>query len=182
MYEYRAPAVPATQEPRPASASRITLSRIMSPLNTNLHGNVHGGAILHFIDDVGGAVAARHSGGRAVTATMDEMSFLTPVHIGDLVHAHASVNWAGRSSMEVGVRVTAERWDVAGGEPRHVASAYLFYVGLDEQGRPREVPELVVETDVDRQRFREAEIRRSSRLARRQEITRSREPHEPGPR
>lgn len=145
----------------------------MTELDTNLYGNVHGGVVMKLVDDVAGAVAARHSGGPAVTASMDEMVFLTPVHVGDLVYAAAQVNWAGRSSMEVGVRVTAERWDRIG-PATHVASAYLVYVGIDEQERPRPVPPVVAETDEDRRRFREAEIRRANRLARRDAILSSR--------
>lgn len=155
---------------RPVSASRITLSRIMSDLDTNLHGNVHGGVIMKLTDDVGGTVAARHTGGRAVTVAMDEMVFVVPVHVGDLVYASASVNWAGRTSVEVGVRVVAERWNQVGQQPRHVASAYLVYVGIDEEGKPREVPPVKTETADDERRFREAEIRRENRLARREAI------------
>lgn len=152
------------------SASRITLSRIMSDLDTNLHGNVHGGVIMKLVDDVGGAVAARHTGGRAVTVAMDEMVFLVPVHVGDLVYASAQVNWAGRTSVEIGVRVVAEPWDEAGTEPQHVASAYLVYVGIDEEEQPRPVPPVRTETAEDERRFREAEIRRQNRLARREAI------------
>jgi acyl-CoA hydrolase len=162
-------------DPRPVSASRITLSRIMSELDTNLHGNVHGGVIMKLVDDVGGAVAARHTGGRAVTAAMDEMVFVVPVHVGDLVYASAAVNWAGRTSVEVGVRVVAERWDEAGQQPRHVASAYLVYVAIDEDEKPRPAPPLETETAEDERRFREAEIRRQNRLARREAIRSARE-------
>ena len=161
---------------RPADASRCTLSRIMTALDANLHGNIHGGVIMKLVDDAAGVVAARHSGGRAVTAAMDEMVFLVPVHIGDLVYARAQVNWAGRTSMEIGVRVEAERWDEVG-EPLHTSTAYLVYVGLDAEGKPREVPPVAVEPadEVATRRFREAEIRRTHRLARREAITRSRE-------
>jgi uncharacterized protein (TIGR00369 family) len=174
MYVYRPPATPPSLEPRPPSAARTTLSRIMTTLDTNLHGNVHGGVIMKLVDDVGGAVAARHSGGRAVTASMDEMVFLVPVHVGDLVHAMAQVNWAGRTSMEVGVRVVAERWDECGTPARHVASAYLVYVGLDEEGAPRPIAPVVPDGADDQRRFREAEIRRQTRLARRAAILESR--------
>jgi acyl-CoA hydrolase len=174
MYVYRPPASPPSLEPRPTAAARTTLSRIMTTLDTNLHGNVHGGVIMKLVDDVGGAVAARHSGGRAVTASMDEMVFLVPVHVGDLVHAMAQVNWAGRTSMEIGERVVAERWDECGSPARHVASAYLVYVALDEDGAPRPVAPVVPETPEDQRRFREAEIRRQARLARREAILRSR--------
>jgi acyl-CoA hydrolase len=159
---------------RATSDSRLTLSKIMTVVDTNLLGSVHGGVVMKFVDDVAGAVAARHSGGAAVTVAMDEMLFLTPVRVGDLVHASAQVNWTGRSSMEIGVRVTAERWDEAGRPPVRVATAYLAFVAVDADGGPRQVPALELESEVDRRRFREAEIRRRHRLARREEIRRSR--------
>ncbi len=174
MYVQHPPASPPSLQPRPPSAARTALSRIMTSLDTNLHGNVHGGVIMKLVDDVAGAVAARHCGGRAVTASMDEMVFLVPVHVGDLVHALAQVNWAGRTSMEIGVRVVAERWDECGVPARHVASAYLVYVGLDEDGAPQPVAPVTPETAEDERRFREAEIRRQTRLARREAILRSR--------
>ena len=93
----------------------------MTVLDTNLLGTVHGGVVMKLVDDVAGVVAQRHSGGAAVTASMDEMDFLSPVRVGDLVHAEAQVNWTGRSSMEVGVRVLAEPWNEAGVEPVRVA-------------------------------------------------------------
>ena len=161
-------------QPRPVSATRTSLSRVMTDVDTNLHGNIHGGVIMKVVDDVAGVVAARHSGGRAVTASMDEMVFLVAVHVGDLVRASAQVNWAGRSSMEIGVRITAERWDELG-PATHVASAYVVYVGVDDGERPRRVPPVLPETSEDHRRFREAEIRRESRLARREAIRRSRE-------
>ena len=112
----------------------------MSVLDTNLLGSVHGGVVMKLVDDVAGVVAQRHSGGAAVTASMDEMDFLEPVRVGDLVHASAQVNWAGRTSMEVGVRVLAEPWNEAGVEPVRVATAYLVFVAVDGAGRPRRVP------------------------------------------
>jgi acyl-CoA hydrolase len=158
---------------RSPAESRITITRLMTAVDANLHGNIHGGVIMKLVDDAAGIVAARHSGGRAVTVAMDEMVFLVPVHIGDLVYAHAQVNWAGRTSMEVGVRVEAERWDAVG-ERSHTSTAYLAYVGLDDEGHPREVPPVVVEGEREAQRYREAEIRREARLARRRAISESR--------
>jgi acyl-CoA hydrolase len=105
---------------------------------------------------------------------MDEMAFLHPVRVGDLVRAEAQVNWAGTTSMEVGVRVLAEPWNEAGVEPTRVATAYLVFVAVDEHGRPRRVPPVLPETEEDRRRMAEAEIRRSHRLARREAILRSR--------
>lgn len=161
-------------EGRPTSAARTTLSRIMSVLDTNLMGTVHGGVIMKLVDEAAGVAAQRHSGGLAVTASMDEMAFLDPVHVGDLVFAHAQVNWTGRTSMEVGVRVLAEPSNEAGVPPKRVATAYLVFVAVDERGRPRAVPPVLPESDEDRRRFAEAEIRRKHRLARRQAILDSR--------
>lgn len=153
------------------------MSHIMTAVDTNLLGTVHGGVIMKLVDDVAGAVAQRHSGGPAVTASMDEMAFLEPVHVGDLVHAQGRVNWAGRTSIEVGVRVVAERWDTVE-EPVRVANAYLVFVALGADGQPRVVPPVIPDSDDDRRRFAEAEIRRTHRLARREAILRSR--HRPG--
>ncbi|AGL14652.1 acyl-CoA thioesterase [Actinoplanes sp. N902-109] len=155
---------------RPTAHSRVTLSRIMTATDVNLYGTVHGGVLMKFVDDVAGAAAARHSGGTAVTAAIDEIIFVEPVRVGDLVHAYAQVNWAGHTSMEVGVRVTAERWDTAGGEPLTVATAYLVFVGVDVSGQPRTVPPVLPEAPEDQRRFREALIRREHRLARRKAI------------
>ncbi len=146
----------------------------MTVLDTNLLGSVHGGVVMKLVDDVAGVVAQRHSGGAAVTASMDEMDFLAPVRVGDLVQASAQVNWAGRTSMEVGVRVLAEPWNEAGTEPVRVATAYLVFVAVDGSGRPRVVPPVEPETAEDRRRFAEAGIRREHRLARRAAILRSR--------
>ncbi|HEU0213557.1 MAG TPA: acyl-CoA thioesterase, partial [Jiangellaceae bacterium] len=143
----------------PSAAAQTTLSRIMTTLDTNLLGTVHGGVIMKLVDEVAGAVAQRHSGGPAVTASMDEMAFLEPVRIGDLVHAHGRVNWTGRTSLEVGVRVLAEPWNALQTAKR-VATAYVVFVALDSGGRPRRVPPVLPETEEDRRRFAEAEIRR----------------------
>lgn len=160
-------------DPLPVAAARTTLTQIMTSLDVNLLGTVHGGVVMRMVDSVAGAAAGRHSRGPAVTVSMDEMVFLRPVRVGDLVHAHAQVNWAGHTSMEVGVRVTSERWNEI--DPAmHVASAYLVFVAVDDDGSPREVPPVVAETDEDRRRNAEASIRRQHRLARRDEIARLR--------
>ncbi|MFI1160960.1 acyl-CoA thioesterase [Streptomyces sioyaensis] len=159
---------------KPTSVSRITLSHIMTAVDTNLLGTVHGGVIMKLVDDAAGAVAGRHSGGPAVTASMDEMVFLEPVRIGDLVHVRAQVNWTGRSSMEVGVRVLAERWNESS-PAQQVGSAYLVFAAVDEQGKPRRVPQVVPETEQDKRRYQEAQIRRTHRLARRRAIKELRE-------
>ncbi|UED85992.1 acyl-CoA thioesterase [Streptomyces profundus] len=160
---------PAEPVGKPTAASRTTLSKIMSQNDVNLLGTVHGGVIMKLVDDAAGAVAGRHSGGPAVTASMDEMVFLEPVKIGDLVHVHAQVNWTGRSSMEIGVKVLAERWNESTPATR-VGTAYLVFAAVDENGKPRPVPAVLPEDDLDRRRFEEAQIRRTHRLARRREI------------
>ncbi len=148
----------------------------MTAVDVNLYGTVHGGVIMKFVDDVAGAAAARHSGGTAVTAAIDEIAFLEPIRVGDLVHAAAQVNWTGQTSMEVGVRLVAERWDLADTEPIVVATAYLVFVGVDADGGPRQVPAVVPDSAENEQRWREAEIRRAHRLARREAIQTSRLP------
>jgi acyl-CoA hydrolase len=159
---------------KPASASRLTLSHIMTHHDTNLLGTVHGGVIMKLVDDAAGAVAGRHSAGPAVTASMDEMAFLQPVRVGDVVHVRAQVNWTGRTSMEIGVKVLTERWNES--VPlSHVGSAYLVFAAVDGNGRPRPVPPVLPESEQDRRRYQEAQIRRSHRLARRRAILELRE-------
>jgi acyl-CoA hydrolase len=154
---------------KPTSASRTTLSHIMTAAETNLLGTVHGGVIMKLVDDAAGAVAGRHSGGPAVTASMDEMVFLEPVQVGDLVHVKAQCNWTGRSSMEIGVRVLAERWNEST-PAQQVGSAYLVFAAVDADGKTRPVPQVLPETERDQRRYQEAQIRRTHRLARRRAI------------
>ncbi|WP_020520139.1 acyl-CoA thioesterase [Catelliglobosispora koreensis] len=158
-------------EARPTAYSRVTLSRIMTSQDVNLYGTVHGGVIMKFVDDAAGAAAARHCGFNAVTVSIDEIALMVPVRVGDLVHANAQVNWTGKTSLEVGVSVLAERWNEGGREPVHVASAYLVFVGVDAFGQPREVPKVLPGDESDQRRFQEAEIRRQHRLARRKAIS-----------
>src|SRR3954469_2835420 len=155
---------------RPPSYARVSLAMMTSGREANLLGNIHGGEIMKLADSTAGAVAARHSGGPAVTAAVDEVAFLQPVHVGDIVRTFSQVNWAGRSSMEIGVRVEAQPWNDPSTTSLHVASAYFVFVAVDGAGRPRPVPGLVPETRDEARRMREAEIRRAHRLARKQEI------------
>lgn len=158
---------------KPTSAARITVSQIMDSHDTNLLGTVHGGVIMKLVDSVAGVAAARHCEGPTVTAALDEMTFLVPVRVGDVVHVSAQVNWTGRSSMEIGVQVKADRWD-ATVQAVHVASAYLAFVSLDADGKPQPVPPVLPESAEDHRRFREAQIRREHRLAKRAAIAASR--------
>lgn len=148
---------------KPPSASQLTVSNIMAPSDTNLMGTVHGGVILKLIDSVAGVVAARHSNGPAVTASMDETAFLAAVRVGDVVHADARITWAGRTSMEVAVKVTADRWDESV-PAATVVTSHLVMVAVNDVGDPRTVPPLLLQTQSDVRREREAEIRRTHRL------------------
>lgn len=144
-------------------ATRLTLAHIMSAHDTNLMGTVHGGHVMKLVDDAAGTAAARFSAGPAVTAAMDEMLFV-PVRVVDVITVNAQVNWAGRTSMEVGAREETTRWDQLG-EPVHVATAYLVMVAVDPDGATRAVPELNPSTAVEVRRHREAVIRRAWRLS-----------------
>jgi len=145
--------------------SAVTIAQVMIPQDTNPAGNVHGGVIVKLIDTAAGVVASRHARSNVVTASIDRLDFHHPVFIGDLLFLKAGLNMVGRTSMEIGVRVEAE--NLITGEVRHTASAYLTYVALDEQGHPREAPQLVLETEEDRRRNRDAKKRKDLRLAER---------------
>ena len=118
---------------------------------------------MKLIDNAALVVASRHTGRNAVIASIDRLDFHCPVYLGNLVTLRASMNRAGRTAMEVGVRVEAE--DLMTGVVKHTASAYLTFVALDADGRPTQVPELIAETDEDRRRFDEAEQRYEIRRA-----------------
>lgn len=149
--------------PKPAAHSRVTLTQMMEVTDANVAGNVHGGAIMRLVDTAAALAAIRHAGGLAVTVSLDEMSFLEPVHIGDVLTLHATVNDVGTTSMECGVRVEAE--NPITGTRVHAASAYLVYVAIDEDGRPRPVPSLIAESENELRRQREAKLRRRARMA-----------------
>jgi acyl-CoA hydrolase len=155
-------------EARPASASRSELIRWMSIQDANSAGFVHGGTVMRMCDEAAGIAAIRHCGRRIVTAGMDRMTFAEPVHVGELLRCSATVNAAWTTSMEVGVRVEAE--NAATGEVRHTSTAYLTMVGLDDQGRPSQVPSLLSQSPDEERRRREAEVRRRNRLEERKEI------------
>lgn len=142
--------------------STITIVQQMTHQDANLAGNVHGGTIMKLIDNTGGIVASRHAGRLVVTASIDKLDFHSPVYVGDLLRLQSSVNYTGKTSMEVGVRVEAENFIT--GDVRHTASAYLTFVALDESGKPKRVPPLLPETDEEKRRYGEAELRRKKRL------------------
>ncbi|MET8627594.1 hotdog domain-containing protein [Kitasatospora sp. NPDC004669] len=131
----------------------------MSEHDTNLYGTVHGGVVMKLIDDAAAAAAGRHAGVPAVTVSVEEMTFLAPVHAGDLLTVRAQVDRAGRTSMDVGVVVTAERWNTTGPVSR-VATAHLIFVAIDADGQPHRVPALDPVTAPDRRRERHARDQR----------------------
>ena len=144
------------------SDSRVIISQIMTPQDANIAGNVHGGVIMRLIDNAAGVVASRHTQTNVVTASIDRLDFYHPVYIGNLVTLKASLNHVGTTSMEIGVRVEAE--DMFTGEVRHTSSAYLTVVSLDKSGRPIPVPLLIIESENEKRRNREALARREVRL------------------
>ena len=143
--------------------SSIIMSQMMTQQDANLAGNVHGGVIMKLVDSVAGAVAIRHSRTNVVTAAIDRLNFHHPVYIGDMITFEASVNLVGRTSMEVGVSVKSE--NLRTGEVQNTATAYLTLVALDEDGKPAVIPSLILETDEDVRRNRDAQKRREIRLS-----------------
>ena len=140
----------------------IEMSEIMTPNMANFSGNVHGGYLLSFLDKVAYACAARYSGLGIVTLSVDRVVFNKPIHVGELVTCYASVNYVGKSSMEVGIKVVAE--DVRSGERRHTNTCYFTMVAIDDKGNPTPLPKLELETDIDKRRYEEAITRRTVRL------------------
>lgn len=155
--ESAVPAAAPVPAARPVSASKIVYGQAMDPALANPFGTVHGGEIMKLVDSAGGSAAIKHAGRVCVTASVDRMDFIAPVRVGDFVHLLASVNYVHRTSMEVGVRVDAE--ELASGRRRHVASAYLIFVAIDEAGRRVTVPPLIAETQDERRRMAAAEER-----------------------
>ena len=149
---------------KPVSASRLVLAQEMTPQDANPAGNVHGVNIMKLADSAAGVVAIRHSGRNCVTAAVDHFEFHAPVYVGNLVTLYASLNYVGRTSMEVGVRVEAE--DPRTGKKTHTNSSYILMVALDDDGRPVEVPRLILETEDDRRRNEKARLRAIARRER----------------
>lgn len=127
---------------RSVAYSRSTTKRMMGLTDANAQGNVHGGVIMHMVDEAAAIVAIKHSQcTRVVTARVETFDFLAPAFIGDVVSIPCEIQYVGRTSMEIGVRVLAE--NPRTGEVRHVASSQVIYVALDENGKPTPVPPLV---------------------------------------
>src|SRR5213595_458367 len=147
---------------KPVSNSKSIISTQMLPSDANPMGNVHGGTILKQVDVAAGVTALRHTRMNIVTASIDRMDFYNPVYVGNLLTLKASVNYCGRTSMEVGVRIEAE--DLKTGKITHTGSCYLTYVALDENGKPTEIPDVVPESPDEKRRWKDAKRRREERL------------------
>jgi uncharacterized protein (TIGR00369 family) len=143
-------------------ASRITLAQLMQPEHANNLGNVHGGWIMKLVDEAGALACMRHAQRRVVTVAVDSFVFREPIKIGDLVTLNAEVTYTGRTSMEAEVQVVAE--NPITGEQTHTNTAYLVYVGLDEDGRPANIPALVAETEEEKRRMEQAKERQQRRI------------------
>ncbi|MDE3199358.1 MAG: acyl-CoA thioesterase [Acidobacteriota bacterium] len=154
------------QEPvatRTVASTQSEMTEIILPNDTNTLGNLLGGRLMHFIDLTGAMAAYRHSRTNVVTAAMDHIDFIEPVHLGDLLTLKSSVNRAFSTSMEVGVKVWAENTQT--GTVVHVASAYLVFVAIDKNGRRQKVPQLITETAEEQRRYNDALRRREYREA-----------------
>lgn len=143
---------------RPVSYSRTTITELMIPSYANFGGKIHGGILLSLMDKVAYACSSKHAGAYCVTVSTDKVEFLEPVEVGELVSLHASVNYVGRSSMMIGIRVEAQ--NVKSGIIKHTNSSYFTMVAKGDDDKPCLVPELVLETHEDVRRFIEAKFMR----------------------
>jgi len=154
--------------PKPVSASASEFNHWVLPSDTNALGTIFGGRIMEWVDLGAAIVASRHCRKVCVTASMDTLDFISPVHLGDIVILKASVNYTHRTSMEIGVRIEAE--NSLTGVRRHTASAYLTFVALDEKGRPTEVIPVLPETEEEERRYSAGQTRREQRLRLKSEL------------
>lgn len=144
--------------PKSVNYSRTTITELMIPAYANFGGKIHGGILLSLMDKAAYACASKHAGTYVVTVTVEGVNFLQPIEVGELVSLHASINYVGRSSMVVGIRVIAE--NVRTGIQKHTNTSYFTMVAKDDDGKPTEVPPLSLESKEDIRRFMEAIKRR----------------------
>lgn len=150
---------------RPVKESQVITTQLVLPNDTNQLGNLLGGTLMHWIDITAAICAQRHSGRICVTASVDDLTFIQPIKLGEIVTLQASVNRTFSSSMEIGVLVTVS--NRLQSEVRRANTAYLTFVGLDESGRPVRIPPVIPETGDEARRHQDALARREARLARR---------------
>ena len=148
--------------PKSVRDSAVEMTEIVLPSHTNALGSIFGGQLMAWIDIAGAIASSRHARGVCVTASIDALHFVAPIKLGHYVRIRACVNYTGRTSMEVGARLEAE--DPQTGACTHVATAYMTFVAIDGEGRPRPVPPVVPETSEEKRRYQDAELRRAARL------------------
>lgn len=158
-----------------AGTAQLSMSVLMTPDKANFSGNVHGGTLLKYLDEVAYACASRYAGRYVVTLSVDQVMFRQAVHVGELVTFLASVNYTGRTSMEIGIKVITE--NIRERSVRHTNSCFFTMVALDENGTPAEVPPLQPQTAEERRRFAQAEQRRTIRAELEQRYRELRAPH-----
>jgi acyl-CoA hydrolase len=144
------------------SGSATVLLRVMMPMDANTAGNVFGGAILKLVEEAAWLSALKHAHCNLVTKCIERLDFLSPVYIGDIVRMNSCINYVGKTSMEIGVRVEAE--NPMTGEVRHTGTAFLTYVALDKDGKPQSIPPIKPVTDDEKRRWADAETRKMTRL------------------
>ena len=147
---------------KPVRESQVLRTEIVHPGDTNPLGNIFGGTVVEWMDKAAAICAMRHSRTNVVTASIDALSFLSPIKVGYFVILKTSVNYTGKTSMEIGVRVEAE--NPMTGETQHTATAYLTFVAIDENGKPIPVPPVLPETAIEKKRYEMAKKRREARL------------------
>lgn len=147
-----------------SEASQIHMSLLMTPEHSNFGGKVHGGYVLMLMDQIAFACASRHSGNYCVTASVNKVDFLNPINVGELVHLRASVNFTGRTSMVIGLRVESE--NIQSGEIKHCNSSYFTMVAKDEQGNSVPVPGLIIDSEHGVRRFSRSIQRKNQSIER----------------
>ena len=153
----------------PPSQSLVVMTELVLTSHLNQFGTAFGGVIMSWVDVAGSISASRHCSKNTVTANMDDVHFLAPVYKGDIVNLKAQVNYTHKTSMEVGVQVTAESPKL--GELRHTLTAYLTFVALDAKGRPSPIPGLLLKSKEEKKRYQQGQLRRQWRLKRRKELS-----------
>jgi len=144
-------------KPKPRAESMVTMTQLVLPYHANVAGNMHGGEVMKLMDSAAGVVAARHCLSNVVTASVTQLSFIEPIFVGDLVICTAELTYTGKTSMEVYVRVQAE--DLERGIIKNVSEGYFFMVALDRNGRPHQIPPLLIENEEEQRCFEAAQAR-----------------------
>jgi acyl-CoA hydrolase len=158
----------STDKPRFVKTSQVEMTQIVLPNDTNTLGNLLGGSLMHWIDIAAAIAGSRHSSTAVVTASVDDLNFIHPIKLGEVVILKASVNRVFNTSMEVGVKVFSQ--NVRTGSIKHANSAYLTFVALDDDGNPTPMPPLLPESDEEKRRYQEALDRRERRLKHRKHL------------